>query len=183
MAAPVDAGGVVASLTASAATEDGATEGSASGRSRPPQVALNLSFIESLTSGKVSGSSPWNSGLSPASASRNFKRKTVVESTLASNPYQILSDRVVVVMVGLPARGKSYISKAIVRYLNFLGCPARLFNAGNKRRQEGAAGVQANFFDANNLVCCPYGHGSSRADSWLTSVHARVTLAGGQSSA
>jgi len=54
-------------------------------------------------------------------------------------------------MVGLPARGKSYISKAIVRYLNFLGCPAQIFNAGNKRRQEGAAGVQANFFDAANL--------------------------------
>ena len=32
-----------------------------------------------------------------------------------------------------------------------LGCPARIFNAGNKRRQEGNAGVQANFFDASNL--------------------------------
>ena len=62
-----------------------------------------------------------------------------------------MSDRIVIAMVGLPARGKSYISKAIVRYLNFLGCPARLFNAGNKRRQEGNAGVDANFFDASNL--------------------------------
>ena len=48
------------------------------------------------------------------------------------------------------ARGKSYISKAIVRYLELLGCPARLFNAGNKRRKEGAAGVDAKFFDAAN---------------------------------
>ncbi|CAJ1455665.1 unnamed protein product [Effrenium voratum] len=46
-------------------------------------------------------------------------------------------------MVGLPARGKSYISKAIVRYLNFLGCPTRLFNAGNLRRQCGKSGVEA----------------------------------------
>ena len=53
-------------------------------------------------------------------------------------------------MVGLPARGKSYISKAIIRYLNFIGCPAKLFNAGNKRRTEGLAGTDASFFDASN---------------------------------
>jgi 6-phosphofructo-2-kinase len=50
----------------------------------------------------------------------------------------------------LPARGKSYISKAIVNYLTFLGCPVRLFNAGNKRRERGLAGSDASFFDANN---------------------------------
>ena len=43
----------------------------------------------------------------------------------------------------LPARGKSYIGKAIIRYLNFIGCPAKLFNAGNKRRTEGLAGTDA----------------------------------------
>ena len=68
----------------------------------------------------------------------------------ATNPHAVLSDRVVIAMVGLPARGKSYISKAIVRYLELLGCPARLFNAGNKRRQEGSAGMDAKFFDAAN---------------------------------
>jgi len=73
-----------------------------------------------------------------------------VKPTYTTNPHAVLSDRVVIAMVGLPARGKSYISKAIVRYLNFLGCPAKLFNAGNKRRQEGAAGVDASFFDASN---------------------------------
>eukprot|EP00913_Durusdinium_trenchii_P031980 g29953.t1 len=57
---------------------------------------------------------------------------------------------VVLAMVGLPARGKSYISKAIVRYLNFCGCPTRLFNAGNLRRESGKSGVKANFFDNSN---------------------------------
>ena len=74
-----------------------------------------------------------------------------LKPTYTTNPHSVVSDRVVIAMVGLPARGKSYISKAIVRYLNFLGCPAQLFNAGNKRRQEGAAGVQAGFFNASNL--------------------------------
>lgn len=31
------------------------------------------------------------------------------------NPHTVIDDRIVVAMVGLPARGKSYISKAIVR--------------------------------------------------------------------
>eukprot|EP00521_Asterionellopsis_glacialis_P009018 CAMPEP_0195288240 /NCGR_PEP_ID=MMETSP0707-20130614/4982_1 /TAXON_ID=33640 /ORGANISM="Asterionellopsis glacialis, Strain CCMP134" /LENGTH=450 /DNA_ID=CAMNT_0040348077 /DNA_START=332 /DNA_END=1684 /DNA_ORIENTATION=+ len=53
-------------------------------------------------------------------------------------------------MVGLPARGKSYLSKTIVRYMNSIGCPTQLFNAGNKRRQSGKAGEDASFFDPNN---------------------------------
>ena len=88
-----------------------------------------------------------------AAAFPGLKRRatTVLEPTFTTNPHNIVSDRVVIAMVGLPARGKSYISKAIVRYLSFLGCPAQIFNAGNKRRDEGAAGVSANFFDASNL--------------------------------
>ena len=62
----------------------------------------------------------------------------------------VIGERVVVAMVGLPARGKSYISKAIVHFFTFLGCPVRLFNAGNKRRTLGLAGAAASFFDASN---------------------------------
>ena len=63
---------------------------------------------------------------------------------------EVLEQKVVLAMVGLPARGKSYISKAIVRYLNFVGCPTQLFNAGNLRRSAGKSGVDANFFDSSN---------------------------------
>ena len=41
-------------------------------------------------------------------------------------------------MVGLPARGKSYLVKKIARYLNWLQHPTRIFNVGERRR--GAAG-------------------------------------------
>jgi 6-phosphofructo-2-kinase len=74
----------------------------------------------------------------------------VEKSPYAVNPMSVIDERVVIAMVGLPARGKSYISKAIVHYLTFLGCPVQLFNAGNKRRSQGLAGADASFFDASN---------------------------------
>jgi len=75
---------------------------------------------------------------------------TVKASPLAINPMSVIGERVVIAMVGLPARGKSYTSRAIVHFFTFLGCPVRLFNAGNKRRTLGLAGAAASFFDPSN---------------------------------
>ncbi|OQV07821.1 hypothetical protein CLAIMM_12194 [Cladophialophora immunda] len=47
--------------------------------------------------------------------------------------------KLIIIMVGLPARGKSYIVKKIARYLNWLQHPTRIFNVGDRRRV--AAGV------------------------------------------
>ena len=43
--------------------------------------------------------------------------------------------KLIVIMVGLPARGKSYISKKLARYLNWLQYETKVFNAGQVRRQ------------------------------------------------
>uniref|UniRef100_A0A8C1YQR2 6-phosphofructo-2-kinase/fructose-2,6-biphosphatase 1 n=1 Tax=Cyprinus carpio TaxID=7962 RepID=A0A8C1YQR2_CYPCA len=40
-----------------------------------------------------------------------------------------------IVMVGLPARGKTYISKKLTRYLNWIGVPTQVFNLGQYRRE------------------------------------------------
>ncbi|TVY92805.1 6-phosphofructo-2-kinase [Lachnellula willkommii] len=42
--------------------------------------------------------------------------------------------KLVVIMVGLPARGKSYITKKIQRYLSWQQHETRIFNVGNRRR-------------------------------------------------
>jgi 6-phosphofructo-2-kinase len=47
--------------------------------------------------------------------------------------------KLVIIMVGLPARGKSYLTKKIQRYLSWLQHNSRIFNVGNRRRI--AAGV------------------------------------------
>ncbi|KAJ1891526.1 6-phosphofructo-2-kinase, partial [Kickxella alabastrina] len=46
--------------------------------------------------------------------------------------------KLVVVMVGLPARGKSYIVKKLKRYLSWLGFQTKIFNVGDRRRLAGS---------------------------------------------
>ncbi|KAK5937013.1 6-phosphofructo-2-kinase [Knufia obscura] len=48
--------------------------------------------------------------------------------------------KLIIIMVGLPARGKSYIVKKIARYLNWLQHPTRIFNVGDRRRVVGGKG-------------------------------------------
>ncbi|PIO65485.1 phosphoglycerate mutase family protein [Teladorsagia circumcincta] len=60
-------------------------------------------------------------------------------------------------MVGLPARGKTYISKKLCRYLNWIGIKTRVFNVGEYRRTEANAadavhGANASFFSPNNAA-------------------------------
>lgn len=45
-----------------------------------------------------------------------------------------VGSKLVIIMVGLPARGKSYITKKMARYLNWLQHDTKIFNVGEKRR-------------------------------------------------
>ncbi|KAI5787073.1 histidine phosphatase superfamily [Geopyxis carbonaria] len=47
--------------------------------------------------------------------------------------------KLVIVMVGLPARGKSYVTKKLARYLNWAQHDTKIFNVGNRRRQAAGA--------------------------------------------
>lgn len=46
-----------------------------------------------------------------------------------------MSAKLVIVMVGLPARGKSYVTKSLCRYLNWLQHDMKILNVGNQRRK------------------------------------------------
>jgi broad specificity phosphatase PhoE/predicted kinase len=65
---------------------------------------------------------------------------------------QIASDspKLAVVMVGLPARGKSYTARRIERYLSWLGYRTRVFNVGEYRRTRVGAQLPHSFFDPDN---------------------------------
>lgn len=45
-----------------------------------------------------------------------------------------VGSKLVIIMVGLPARGKSYITKKMARYLNWLQHDTKIFNVGERRR-------------------------------------------------
>lgn len=61
--------------------------------------------------------------------------------------------RVCVIMVGLPARGKSLIAQKIVRYLLWLSIKSKCFNVGSYRRtlvEQTQQAATADFFDPHN---------------------------------
>jgi broad specificity phosphatase PhoE len=53
-------------------------------------------------------------------------------------------------MVGLPARGKSFISRRIARYLSWLGHKTQVFNVGEYRRKTHGSHQRHSFFDPRN---------------------------------
>ena len=58
--------------------------------------------------------------------------------------------KLAIVMVGLPARGKTYTAKKLARYLLWLGYNAQVFNVGNYRRSRLGAHQTHEFFDPHN---------------------------------
>lgn len=61
------------------------------------------------------------------------------------------SDKLVIVMVGLPATGKTHIAKRICRFLNFFhDIPSQIFNVGDYRRQLCGAQQPASFYNPEN---------------------------------
>lgn len=56
----------------------------------------------------------------------------------------------VIVMVGLPARGKTYMAKKLTRYLNWIGVKTKVFNLGEYRRKATQMYKNHNFFRSDN---------------------------------
>lgn len=65
--------------------------------------------------------------------------------------YLLMSDNLAIIMVGLPATGKSFTSRNLSRYLRWLGIETFIFSAA-KYRQDMLQGqqIRADFFDASN---------------------------------
>ena len=58
--------------------------------------------------------------------------------------------KLAIAMVGLPARGKSFIARKVSRYLNWVGVRTQVFNVGAYRRQRLGARQESFFFDPDN---------------------------------
>jgi hypothetical protein len=60
------------------------------------------------------------------------------------------STRLVIVLVGLPARGKSFVARKLLSFLEWHGCLCEIFNVGRYRRVASGGACDANFFAADN---------------------------------
>jgi broad specificity phosphatase PhoE/predicted kinase len=58
--------------------------------------------------------------------------------------------KIAFVMVGLPARGKTFIARKIARYLSWLGHRTQVFNVGSYRRARLGSHQHHSFFDSQN---------------------------------
>jgi broad specificity phosphatase PhoE len=85
------------------------------------------------------------------SSRKDFNPKPQVRSAPQDAEVGTAGDKLVLVMVGLPARGKTYIARRVARYLQFFhGAPTKVFNVGNYRREISGAKVGSSFFNPKN---------------------------------
>ncbi|KAJ8614209.1 hypothetical protein CTAYLR_001110 [Chrysophaeum taylorii] len=65
-----------------------------------------------------------------------------------SNEFSTASDKLVIIMVGLPARGKTFIARKLLQYLGFFhAVNARVFNMADYRRRMHGAYREASWFN------------------------------------
>jgi broad specificity phosphatase PhoE/predicted kinase len=62
----------------------------------------------------------------------------------------VADEKLVLVMVGLPARGKTHIARKLARYLSWLGHRTKVFNVGSYRRARLGTAQPAEFFAPEN---------------------------------
>lgn len=58
--------------------------------------------------------------------------------------------KLIIIMVGLPARGKSYISQKLHRYFTWSGLSSKIFNVGDSRREK-YPNITSEFFSPSNI--------------------------------
>ena len=144
-----------------------AGEAAASGTGAMPTTPLKPSSLSSFTCNvtptqHTSAASPHP----PESITINTRNITMSSSFAAHQPFLSPSSsihrsssllhlrgtnkKLVLGMVGLPARGKSYIAQKVSRYLNWSSYLCQVFNIGVYRRRMFGAHLPADWFDPTN---------------------------------
>ncbi|XP_013865029.1 6-phosphofructo-2-kinase/fructose-2,6-bisphosphatase 2 isoform X2 [Austrofundulus limnaeus] len=96
-----------------------------------------------MSSSQRDGGAPTNPAEAKKSDLRLNEKKCSWASYMTNSP-------TVIVMIGLPARGKTYMSKKLTRYLNWIGVPTKVFNLGVYRREAVRAYKSYDFFRHDN---------------------------------
>uniref|UniRef100_A0A8B9JPF4 6-phosphofructo-2-kinase/fructose-2,6-bisphosphatase 2 n=1 Tax=Astyanax mexicanus TaxID=7994 RepID=A0A8B9JPF4_ASTMX len=79
-----------------------------------------------------------------------MKKKITLNLTFFTWASHMTNSSTLIVMIGLPARGKTYMSKKLTRYLNWIGVPTKVFNLGEYRREAVQSYKSYDFFRHDN---------------------------------
>mmetsp|Transcript_7785 Transcript_7785/g.24501 ORF Transcript_7785/g.24501 Transcript_7785/m.24501 type:complete len:512 (-) Transcript_7785:157-1692(-) len=87
----------------------------------------------------------------PPGASSPRDNPVLLDVAANTNKYRTPSDKIVLVLVGLPARGKTFVARKIHRYLEFFhAINVKVFNIGNYRRSLHGPHQSAEWFAPDN---------------------------------
>lgn len=127
------------------------TAGGIMGSKKRPKMRRNLSYLKVRDSASRSApSSPRGLPRRPSQGSQMGALHHPANRQTRRLGHWTMNRKLVLVMVGLPARGKSYITTMLIRYLNWIGFPTKVFNIGDYRRKLGFQGVDKSFFEKGN---------------------------------
>lgn len=116
--------------------------------------AVSFDNVTAFAATPLSGSNQSGSALShdafPEPLDGAAGRGEVARDQLAPPKGGFAQKRLAIVMVGLPARGKTHIARCLERYLNWLGFSSAVWNVGNYRRMILGGNQNASFFDPRN---------------------------------
>uniref|UniRef100_A0A8V0X757 6-phosphofructo-2-kinase/fructose-2,6-biphosphatase 1 n=2 Tax=Gallus gallus TaxID=9031 RepID=A0A8V0X757_CHICK len=107
-------------------------------------IALPLTLLRGLGGGRRRGG---GGTATPAPPSSSMEEKS---AKIPATVPQFTNCPTMVILVGLPARGKTYISRKLTRYLNWIGMPTRVFNVGQYRREAVQSYKNYEFFRHDN---------------------------------
>ncbi|KAE8231773.1 hypothetical protein CF326_g3200 [Tilletia indica] len=144
------------------ASTSGSQTNSVHGDSVPPTPADDATVMDPMSASYVGQVMDGAPGIGEGGKGHNqhgHERRSAQLGAAGAKPDY--SQKIVVATVGLPARGKSYLSNKLMRYLRWLEYDVKVFNVGQLRRALAQAklknsGVReqhtADFFDPNNPV-------------------------------
>ena len=122
---------------------------------------INLPLRASGGSGSKLGSRPGSGGAKSADRMQRNTSSFVLDAEANPTPQSVappvfgdlgnIGEKHVLVMVGLPARGKTHMAKRLSQYLRFFhGARTQVFNVGTYRRRMMSKKADAQFFDQHD---------------------------------
>ena len=153
-------------------SDDGRSDGGRSDAATPRSSGrrpspLNLEHVVNLPprasggSGSKPGSRPGSGGARSAERMQRNTSSFVLDAEANPTPQSVappvfgdlgnIGEKHVLVMVGLPARGKTHMAKRLSQYLRFFhGARTQVFNVGTYRRRMMSKKADAQFFDQHD---------------------------------